>query len=100
MTTMAETLSAMGYMCVRQLEPTGEWIGVMAMGGNHALFVGVDEVGYSRRYCYPYRRVAIMACEVWDLSKSEHPPGPWVKMKGIYKGRAVDELGPGALANV
>jgi hypothetical protein len=45
-----------------------------------ALVVGLDDVGYQRRYCYEHRADAQAALDAWD--GREHPPGPWIKCKG------------------
>jgi len=76
-----------GYMNVRRL-PTGEFIGVLAQLFTFGLFVGLDENGYKRRYCYEHKSDAVIASQVWDGEGD--PPGPWIKEKPS------DRLGPGA----
>lgn len=62
-----------------------------------ALMVGVnpDDMGsgYERRYCYETAQDAIEALNTYT-DVDEHPPGPWIKCKGIYQGHAVDLLNP------
>lgn len=50
----------------------------------HAIVVGIDELGYSRRYCYHRRIEAVRALQKWD-GESEEPDGPWIKCKGDCK---------------
>lgn len=67
------------YMPTRRL-PTGEWVGVRRMLYTVGLFVGLDEVGYRTRFCYPDLLSARSALEEWDGTGD--PPGPWIKEKG------------------
>lgn len=61
------------------------------------LLVGMSiDTPYERRYCYEDEAQARVALALWD--GSEHPSGPWVKVKGRMGDRWLDELGPGALA--
>jgi hypothetical protein len=46
-----------------------------------AVVVGLSEVGYERRYCYEHGGDARAALAVWD--GAGHPPGPWIKCKGV-----------------
>lgn len=75
-----------GYDGVRQL-PDGTWIGILPMIMTFGLFVGLQEYGYERRYCYEHGEDAWTACQEWD-GKGD-PPGPWIKEKPS------DRLGPG-----
>jgi hypothetical protein len=63
-----------------------------------AIVVGLGELGYELRYCYPTRQEADAALEQWD--GIGHPPGNWVKAKGIYQGEPVDMLNPEYLDSV
>jgi hypothetical protein len=53
------------------------------------LIVGLDRVGWKRRYCYEREYDAREALIHWD-GKGD-PPGPWIKEKPS------DRLGPGAV---
>ena len=55
-----------------------------------AIVVGIDRVGYERRYCYEREAVAREALVQWDGAGD--PPGPWIKEKPS------DRLGPGVIA--
>jgi hypothetical protein len=70
----------LGYSPTRML-PTGEVAGVMAFIFTYGLCTGMDEWGYTRRWCYPTRFSAKAALETWD-GKGD-PPGPWIKYKGV-----------------
>jgi len=80
-------MAALGYANARTL-PTGEVAGVQRMLFTFGLFVGLDDFGYARRYCYERRSDALDALLVWDGVGD--PPGPWIK---VYPG---ERLGPGA----
>lgn len=80
-------LSLEGYRDCRRL-PNGEVIGVMPQLFTFGLFVGLDEYGYKRRFCYESASDANYALAQWDGSGD--PPGPWIKEKPS------DRLGPGA----
>lgn len=69
-----------GYAFARQL-PDGRWVGVSAMLYTFGLFVGLDAVGYSYRYCYETAAEAALAAATWD--GAGHPPGAWIKRKGL-----------------
>jgi hypothetical protein len=45
-----------------------------------ALVVGLDPIGYARRYCYEHAADARAALQAWD--GTNHPSGPWIKCKG------------------
>jgi hypothetical protein len=52
------------------------------------IFVGIDEWGWQRRYCYENFDDAVAALAAWDGSGD--PPGPWIKEKPS------DRRGPGS----
>jgi hypothetical protein len=81
-------LAGQGYSHIRQM-PNTEFVGIMQMMFTYGLFVGLDETGYKRRYCYEYKSDAVIAAQTWD-GKGD-PPGPWIKEKPS------DRLGPGAV---
>lgn len=49
-----------GYFNVRFI--SGGVIGLRQLMYTTALFMGMDEYGYERRYCYESRELAIQAC--------------------------------------
>jgi hypothetical protein len=79
---------SLGYHVVKKM-PDGSWIGVMPMLFTTGLFVGLDEKGYDRRYCYANSMDAMEALLRWD--GVDDPPGPWIKEKPSNR------LGPGAV---
>jgi hypothetical protein len=58
------------------------------------LFVGLDEYGYERRYCYEKLDDALTALQAYTDPRGGHAPGPWIKVKGNFRGSHVDELNP------
>lgn len=71
-------LSSSGYTEIRSLND--QLCAVKQFNYTTALVVGLDDVGYQRRYCYEHRSDAQAALLAWD--GREHPPGPWIKCKG------------------
>lgn len=53
-----------------------------------AVVVGLDPVGYERRYCFEHGHEARQALAAWR--GEGHPGGPWIKCKGA----GVDLLNP------
>jgi hypothetical protein len=84
-----ESLNALGYQHVRAV-PNQDTCGLMRMLYTTALVVGLDNTGYSRRYCYESYDDACYALSQWDGSGD--PPGPWIKEKPS------DRTGPGLLS--
>jgi hypothetical protein len=74
------TLVENGYEQCRQLSD-GRWIGLYRMMYTVGLFVGLDEYGYSHRYCYDTYSEAKEDVLLWD-GKND-PPGNWIKRKGL-----------------
>jgi hypothetical protein len=85
-----QCLEDFGYSEAREL-PTGVWAALLDQIFTTGLFVGLDETGYSHRYCYESYQLASAALRAWDGSGD--PPGPWIKRKGLGE----DKLGPGVL---
>lgn len=75
---LVEMLSSSGYTEIRSLND--QLCAVKQFNYTTALVVGLDDVGYQRRYCYEHRSDAQAALFAWD--GREHPPGPWIKCKG------------------
>lgn len=74
----AAALMRAGYHPVRLL-PTGEWAGIRDMLYTFGLHVGLDEIGYRTRFCFPDRAAAEAALAAWD--GEGFPPGFWIKQK-------------------
>lgn len=87
-----EQVSDLGYHMNRRL-PSGTWIGVMRMTTTFGLFVGISELSYERRYCYQFAEEAVIDMGRWQ-EKNPHPPGNWIKMKGMFEGQYQDLLNP------
>lgn len=72
-----------GYKFVRRL-PNGKWAGLQQQIFTIGLFVGLDETGYSYRYCFYNWAEAIMAITTWD--GTDNPSGNWIVRKGLAGG--------------
>lgn len=83
---LAETLLASGYTDVRVVQ--GQVCAVKQFNFTTAVVVGLDDVGYQRRYCYEHRKDAVAA--LWACDGHERPSGPWIKCKGV----GIDLLNP------
>lgn len=86
---LTRKLEEYGYQHVKVLPATGVLAGVQGQMFTTGLFVGLDEGGWQRRYCYESRKDAVEALIAWDGAGD--PPGPWIKEKPS------DRLGPGLL---
>ena len=75
----AATIIALGYAHPRKL-PSGEWAAALDFLFTTGLVVGIEELGYRTRFCYPTNAQARAALMVWDGQAD--PPGPWIKEKG------------------
>lgn len=75
---LSTALAASGYTdaCVLQ----NQMCALKAFPFTTAVVVGVDLIGYERRYCYEHRADAQAALAAWD--GHGHPSGPWIKCKG------------------
>ncbi|VTU46213.1 hypothetical protein SRS16P2_00548 (plasmid) [Variovorax sp. SRS16] len=79
-------LIASGYADVRAI---GDQVcAVKRFNFTTAVVVGLDDVGYQRRYCYEHQADARAALLAWD--GRGHPSGPWIKCKGA----GIDLLNP------
>ena len=58
----------------------GQLCGIRRFNFTSAVVVGVDPVGYRRRYCYEHAHEARQALAAWD--GKGHPGGPWIKCTG------------------
>lgn len=73
-----EFLADQGFRRIRRL-PSGQLLGVQRQLFTTGLFVGLDRVGYRRRFCYESAAEAVHACVTWDGTGD--PPGNWIKEK-------------------
>lgn len=76
---LALALEMADYDRVRQIDQ--RLFGVQKMAYTTGLFCELDAVGYSHRYCYEHYAEAFSALNAWD--GEGHPPGPWIKRKGL-----------------
>lgn len=83
-------LESTGYTDLRVVQ--GKVCGLYPFAFTTGLVVGLDLVGYERRYCFENASDARTALEGWN--GQDHPPGPWIKLKGVYKGCMVDIVNP------
>ena len=72
-----------GYTHIRKL-PDGTRVAIRKMLYTYGLFVGLDLMGYSHRYCYETKEEAVADLEIWN--GEGHPPGLWIKCKGALIG--------------
>lgn len=86
---MKELLEKNGYTYVRQMK-NGEWVGIAPMLYTWGLFVGMDEFGYKRRYCYEKFEDVMKAAVSYEGEGD--PIGDWIKVKEENDER----MGPGA----
>jgi len=82
-----EEFKSMGYRKLRVVAG-GKLCGILPQLFTTSLVVGLNDVGYERRYCYEKSYEAEEMLAAWDGVGD--PPGPWVKEKPS------DRLGPGA----
>ena len=55
------------------------------------IVVGITEDSYECRYCFSEYRDAVVALMEWAVNpEEEHPGREWIKIKGRWRGRAVD----------
>lgn len=80
--TLEQQMTIQGYTDLREID--GRLCGLMRMVVTHALVVGLHEMHYEYRYCYENESDARAALAVWD--GTEHPSGPWIKLKGSRSG--------------
>lgn len=85
-----ELLAELGFFEAREV--AGELCALQDYMFTRAIVLGIDEIGYKRRYCFENRDDANRAIAEWD--GTDHPPGNWIKLKGTYKGEPVNLLNP------
>ena len=71
-------LLAAGYVDLRLI--AGTLCAFHRFNFTTAIVVGLDPVGYQRRYCYEYAEEVQSAFAAWD--GRDHPPGRWIKCEG------------------
>jgi len=88
---LVQFLESNGYRNVRKIG--GVWCGLMDYLTTRSITVGLDAFTFERRYCYQNRAEADAALDVYT-DPATHPPGPWIKVKGVYRGVHIDALNP------
>jgi hypothetical protein len=68
-----------GYEGVREID--GVLYGLQKEIYTTGLFCDLTPVSYLHRYCYEHHADARKALRAWD--GQGHPPGPWIKRKGL-----------------
>lgn len=71
------------------VEIDGQVCGLTPMTFTWSIMVGIDETGYSHRYCYDSQALAMKAYIEWILGGAEEPDGYIVR-----KGLGPDKHGP------
>ena len=80
---LKEKLYKQGYQFVQEIPGHGV-CAVMTYLLTTAIVCQLDETHYGYRYCFEQRQDAIRAILDWrDEPHLPHPPGPWIKRKGI-----------------
>jgi len=74
-----EKIIKLGYHSPKLIN--GVLCGLMRMAFTTGLFVGIDEIGYSYRYCYESMIEANNALAAYE-DTNEFPTGDWIKRKG------------------
>lgn len=64
-----------GYTHVRQL-PDGTWAGLVSLIYTTGLCVGLTEIGWTRRFCFEDRKMAIS--ELAKLTSVDDEPVGWI----------------------
>jgi hypothetical protein len=72
-------LKAEGYHNLTEI-PNKGLCGLMRFAFTTGLCIGLDESGYSGRYCYEYFSDAFSAIKEWNGEGD--PSGEWIKYKG------------------
>lgn len=67
-----------GYMDVAVVN--GQVCGLLPFMFTHGIVVGIDETGYSHRYCYPNFLAAKSAYAEWIVDGGDEPKG-YIKRK-------------------
>jgi hypothetical protein len=71
---------AEGYFNIKQIPNHGSCANLQLLFTT-AVVVGLDAIGYDRRYCFHTAIEAIKSLNEWD-GTIEHPGGNWIKCKG------------------
>jgi hypothetical protein len=86
-----EFLKSEGYGNLRVIEGQGI-CGTLDYVTTRGICCDMTEMSPGHRYCYQNRAEANKALEAWN--GKGHPPGNWIKHKGVQDGWGVDELNP------
>lgn len=76
---LEKLLTNEGYTNLRYIDGVG-WCGLYRFIFTTGLCIGLDDVGYKGRYCYPTHLDASEALKEWDGTND--PSGNWIKYKG------------------
>lgn len=86
-----EKIEKLGYQFPRRL-PNGEWIALYRFLFTWGIILGLDEIGYKRRFCYKNINDALNAVANWNGEND--PPGDWIVEK------PGDRQGPGTITEL
>ena len=86
--TLLESLIEDGYKCLTPADD-GTYYALLPMTFTWGLFVGVNRIGYSHRYCFPTLLEAAGAYSDWKKNGFEGEPEGYIVRKGL----GVDKMG-------
>ena len=87
---LREFLTDMGYTDLRVVR--GKLCGISRLDLTAGLMVGLDLAGCDAAYTFENECDARAALAAWD--GESHPPGPWLRLTGLTRGRALDVRNP------
>ena len=64
-----------GYEHIRKLDD-GTWVGIVPLMFSVGLCMGLDRIGWDRRYCYEDRALAV--AEIAKLERGDQVPQGWI----------------------
>ncbi len=70
-----EYFESIGYEVVSQLDDNS-WVGIGELLFSTALYMGMDQSGWAKRYCFELRSDAIQ--ELIKLTKQTDTPNGWI----------------------
>jgi hypothetical protein len=85
------SLRGEGFVHLRHIPGLG-LCGIKQYIVTFGIVVGIDEMGYQARFCFEHFADAELAFHDWD--GTDYPSGPWIKLKGFWRGQPVDLLNP------
>ena len=77
--TLHDSLTIDGYRMLREIPGRGI-TGIFRFVFTTGIVTGIDEFGYTRRWCYENHADAVQALNTWNGEGD--PPGDWIKSKG------------------